>query len=83
MKHNACTNDDNSRYEPVTNRMHLLRHNGRRLENGVTVGQIITNVRQLAIKTPGREEFPVLDPVLGNLTDSSKQSVIQFNWGII
>lgn len=52
--------------------MQLLNKNGRRLENGVMIGKLMISLRKVALITPGRDEFPVLDPVLSNLTDSSK-----------
>ena len=72
LKHKTCLNDDNSRYEPVSNRMQLLNKNGRQMENGVMIGKLMISLRKIALQTPGRDEFPVLDPVVGNLTDSSK-----------
>ena len=33
--------------------------------------------------TPGREEFPFLDPVIGKLTDSWDPAWIHFNWSVI
>lgn len=63
--------------------MHLIKKNGRQMENGVTIGKLLPLLRKIALNTPGREQFPVLDPVIGNLTDSSDMSWVHFNWGII
>jgi hypothetical protein len=83
VKHHVCPNDDNSRYDQVTNRMYLVYQNGRRMVNGVILGKLMHAMRPEIISTPGREDFPVLDPVLGNLVDSLKGDVVRFNWGII
>lgn len=70
VHHNVCPNDENSQYDQVTNRMYLVNQNGRRMLNGVIIGKLMHAMRKEVIDTPGREDFPVLDPVLGNLADS-------------
>lgn len=70
VRHKVCPNDDNSRYNTITNRMYLVYKNGRRMINGVTIGQLMYSLRKDIVATPGREDFPFLDPVLGNLADS-------------
>jgi hypothetical protein len=83
VHHQVCPNDDNSEYDPITNRIYLVNENGRRLMNGVIMGKLMHAMRKNIISTPGREDFPVLDPVLGNLADTMKPDVVHFNWGII
>ena len=40
VRHKVCPNDDNSRYNTITNRMYLVYKNGRRMIIGVTIGQL-------------------------------------------
>ena len=41
IKYNVCPNDENSRYDGATNKMHLVGKNGRRMENGVIIGKLL------------------------------------------
>lgn len=43
----------------------------------------MSKLRTIAVETPGREGFPVLDPVLAKLNDSDKFEKLVFNWGLI
>lgn len=47
------------------------------------IGKIMVNLRAEAIQTANMHAFPVLDPVLSNMTDSAQTSWVHFNWGII
>ena len=63
--------------------MQLINKNGRQLWNGVMLGKIMVNLRNEAVATAAMHQFPVLDPVLSNMTDSGQQTGVHFNWGII
>jgi hypothetical protein len=83
IKNKVCQNDDNSIYDNKTNKMMLINKNGRQLWNGVMIGKIMVNLRVEALSTANMLQFPVLDPVLSNMTDSPALSWVHFNWGII
>ena len=83
IKNKVCQNDDNSIYDNKTNKMMLINKNGRQLWNGVMIGKIMVNLRVEALSTANMLQFPVLDPVLSNMTDSPAPSWVHFNWGII
>ena len=63
--------------------MLLIGKNGRQLENGVMVGRLLHQLRKQAVTNAFWTDFPVLDPVLSNMTDSTEKSWVHFNWGLI
>jgi hypothetical protein len=83
IKNNVCPNDENSVYDSQSNKMLLIGRNGRSLENGVMVGRLLHILRKHAVVNAKWEDFPVLDPVLGNMTDTTDKSWVHFNWGLI
>ncbi len=76
MQYEACPNDKNSIYNSITNRMNLVKRNAWRMENGYIIGKLMTNLRKKIIQVPGREDFPILDPVLGKLIDKNNKQQI-------
>lgn len=83
IKNNVCLNDENSVYDTQTNKMLLIGRNGRQLENGVMVGRLLHILRKQAVLNAKWEDFPVLNPVLSNMTDTTDKSWVHFNWGLI
>lgn len=83
IKNNVCINDENSIYDSQSNKMLLFGRNGRQLENGVMVGRLLHVLRKQAVTNAKWEDFPVLDPVIGNMTDTVDKSWVHFNWGLI
>lgn len=83
IKNNVCINDENSIYDSQSNKMLLIGRNGRQLENGVMVGRLLHILRKQAVTNAKWEDFPVLDPVIGNMTDTVDKSWVRFNWGLI
>jgi hypothetical protein len=47
------------------------------------IGRLLHTLRRSAVNNAKWEDFPVLDPVLGNMTDTNNQSWVHFNWGLI
>ena len=83
IKNNVCINDENSIYDSQSNKMLLIGRNGRQLENGVMIGRLLHGLRKQAVANAKWEDFPVLDPVIGNMTDTVDKSWVHFNWGLI
>jgi hypothetical protein len=83
IKNNVCPNDENSVYDTQSNKMLLIGRNGRQLENGVMIGRLLHLLRKWAVTHAKWDDFPVLDPVLSNMTDTVEKSWVHFNWGLI